>query len=215
MKKDTDQSSKTNSIRLTFFYVSVIAIFAGIAYSTVVNIERERRQREGFSGFVFTPAFRLSDGMKTDLLGSRHLANNSAELVDEAVMGTIENDQAEAIQSNGQVDGSAAVQKLPPAPSSTAPKSKKPHGYIAPGLVASLPASYKLDSRGRMVCEKNNDKPGKSEKDKPTHIDMECCLDPDEIPNPHCYYPRDKYGSLLDRYHNEKKDKFINRVKGK
>lgn len=93
-----------------------------------------------------------------------------------------------------------------------AAKPKLPSGYIAPGLKAGYPAIYKKDSQGRLVCPTKNDKPAKSKKDKPTHIDMECCLDPDEIPNPHCYYPREKYGKLLDRYNNEKKQLFIDRV---
>jgi hypothetical protein len=48
-----------------------------------------------------------------------------------------------------------------------------------------------------MVCAKKNDKPGKSNKGKSKHLDMECCLDPDEYPNPWCYYPPEKYGKYL------------------
>ncbi|MDH4329929.1 MAG: hypothetical protein OEV93_00015 [Candidatus Moranbacteria bacterium] len=59
------------------------------------------------------------------------------------------------------------------------------------------PVSYKLDSLGRFVCEKKNDKPGKSKKGKGKHLDMECCLDPDEYANPHCYYDPEKYGKYL------------------
>lgn len=62
---------------------------------------------------------------------------------------------------------------------------------------APKPVSYKKDSLGRRVCAKKNDKPGKSKKDKGKHLDMECCLDPDEYPNPHCYYSPDKYGKYL------------------
>lgn len=44
---------------------------------------------------------------------------------------------------------------------------------------------------GRRVCEHKNDKGNKSKQDgKDVHIDRECCLDPDEIPNPRCYYPK-------------------------
>ncbi|MDQ1284373.1 MAG: hypothetical protein QG620_721 [Patescibacteria group bacterium] len=63
-------------------------------------------------------------------------------------------------------------------------------------ITAPRPASYKM-SNGRMVCEKKNDHPGKSKKGKGRHLDMECCLDPDEYPNPHCYYPPEKYGKYL------------------
>ena len=58
-------------------------------------------------------------------------------------------------------------------------------------------AWYKRDDLGRKVCAKKNDKPGKSKKDKKKHMDMECCLDPDEYPNPHCYYDPGKYGKYL------------------
>lgn len=73
------------------------------------------------------------------------------------------------------------MKRLPPKPVITAPK----------------PVSYKIDSLGRMVCKKDNDKPGKSKKDKDYHLDMECCLDPDEDPNPWCYYDPVKYGEYL------------------
>jgi hypothetical protein len=59
------------------------------------------------------------------------------------------------------------------------------------------PVTYKRDSLGRMVCEKDNDKPRKSKQNKGMHLDMECCLDPDEYPNPHCYYDPAKYGKYL------------------
>lgn len=65
-----------------------------------------------------------------------------------------------------------------------------------PKVTAPMPASYKVID-GRLVCAKKNDKPSKSDKNKKKHLDMECCLDPDETPNPHCYYPLDKYGKYL------------------
>lgn len=44
---------------------------------------------------------------------------------------------------------------------------------------------------GRKVCEHKKDKGNHSKQDgKDVHIDRECCLDPDEIPNPRCYYPK-------------------------
>ena len=72
----------------------------------------------------------------------------------------------------------------PPAPKITAPKPV---------------ATTKRDAQGRMVCAKKNDKPAKSKQNKGKHLDMECCLDPDEYPNPWCYYPPEKYGKLLDK----------------
>lgn len=68
---------------------------------------------------------------------------------------------------------------------------------VVPKITAPKPASYKVDQFGRLVCEKKNDKPSKSDKGKGKHLDMECCLDPDEYPNPHCYYNPSKYGKYL------------------
>ena len=64
---------------------------------------------------------------------------------------------------------------------------------------APIPATYKKDHLGRKVCEKKNDKPGKSKENNKgkMHLDMECCLDPDEYPNPHCYYDPGKYGKYM------------------
>lgn len=67
---------------------------------------------------------------------------------------------------------------------------------VQPRITAPKPASYKIVN-GRIVCAKKNDKPGKSDKGKGKHLDMECCLDPDEYPNPHCYYDPVKYGKYL------------------
>lgn len=67
-----------------------------------------------------------------------------------------------------------------------------------PKITAPRPlAETKKDSHGRMICAKKNDKPSKSKQNKSKHLDMECCLDPDEYPNPHCYYPPEKYGKYL------------------
>lgn len=61
---------------------------------------------------------------------------------------------------------------------------------------APMPVSH-IVVDGRKVCAKKNDHPGKSNQSKGKHLDMECCLDPDEYPNPHCYYSEDKYGKYL------------------
>lgn len=75
---------------------------------------------------------------------------------------------------------------LPPPP----PRPAKPR------ITAPLPFVFKMVN-GRRVCNKDNDKPSKSRKYNYRHMDMECCLDPDEFPNPHCYYPPEKYGKYL------------------
>lgn len=58
-------------------------------------------------------------------------------------------------------------------------------------------ATLGRDALGRLVCVKKNDHPEKSDVHKHKHMDMECCLDPDEYPNPWCYYPVAKYGKYL------------------
>ncbi|MDD5652287.1 MAG: hypothetical protein PHX98_02695 [Candidatus Moranbacteria bacterium] len=73
----------------------------------------------------------------------------------------------------------------------------RPKPKPVPKITAPKPVSYKKDSLGRLVCAKDNDKPSKSKQNKGKHLDMECCLDPDEYPNPHCYYPPEKYGKYL------------------
>lgn len=65
-----------------------------------------------------------------------------------------------------------------------------------PKITAPMPVAA-IRVNGRLVCAKKNDHPFKSKKNKKKHLDMECCLDPDEYPNPHCYYPKDKYGKYL------------------
>jgi len=89
------------------------------------------------------------------------------------------------------------IQKPKPAPfsikkvaTSTKPKSAYPK------LSAPKPVSFKIVN-GRMVFAKKNDKPSKSKKTNKKHLDMECCLDPDEYPNPWCYYDPGKYGKYL------------------
>jgi len=64
-------------------------------------------------------------------------------------------------------------------------------------MAGPIPYVFDTDNLGRRVCNKSNDKPSKSDKGKGKHMDMECCLDPDEYPNPHCYYSPEKYGKYL------------------
>lgn len=90
------------------------------------------------------------------------------------------------------------------------PINRIPSTITKYGLVFSPPVEYKWDGFGRMVCIHDDDKPKISNKDKPVHKDMECCLDPDEFPNPYCHYPREKYGKVLDDF-NRKYEKFLRR----
>ena len=77
---------------------------------------------------------------------------------------------------------------------------KRPTPNISTRIKIAAPkpvAETARDSLGRMICKKKNDHPGKSDNGKGKHLDMECCLDPDEYPNPWCYYPPEKYGKWL------------------
>jgi len=64
------------------------------------------------------------------------------------------------------------------------PVAKSP---AKPRITAQRPVAAKVVG-GKLVCAKKNDKPRKSKKNKPGHLDLECCLDPDERPNPWCSY---------------------------
>ncbi|MFA5925652.1 MAG: hypothetical protein WC831_01850 [Parcubacteria group bacterium] len=65
----------------------------------------------------------------------------------------------------------------------------RPQSKPKPKITARKPVAAKLVN-GKLVCAKKNDKPHKSKKKshKPGHLDLECCLDPDETPNPWCTY---------------------------
>lgn len=82
----------------------------------------------------------------------------------------------------------------PPVLVETLPRSRMP---VKPA--AHFPELFKREN-GRLVCSVNHDKPHKSRRGKGRHMDMECCLDPDETPNPNCYYSPEKYGHLLKRF---------------
>ncbi|KKT33801.1 MAG: hypothetical protein UW19_C0005G0047 [Candidatus Moranbacteria bacterium GW2011_GWF2_44_10] len=62
---------------------------------------------------------------------------------------------------------------------------------------ARAAASQYIRVDGKRVCEKKNDKPHESKKNDKPHMDMECCPDPDEWPNPHCYYTPEQLSRML------------------
>lgn len=69
---------------------------------------------------------------------------------------------------------------------------------VVPVITAPKPsAPTKRGPGGKRVCAKKGDDPSRSDNTKKKHLDMECCLDPNEIPNPHCYYSKSKYGKYL------------------
>jgi len=64
---------------------------------------------------------------------------------------------------------------------------KNPNSIVIDISQAPPPASGKKVG-DRWVCAKKNDHPRKSTQGKGIHVDRQCCLDPDEIPNPWCDY---------------------------
>jgi hypothetical protein len=55
-------------------------------------------------------------------------------------------------------------------------------------ITAPKPVAKTKNVGGKRMCAHKNDKPKKSKTNKKKHMDMECCLDPDETPNPWCTY---------------------------
>lgn len=53
---------------------------------------------------------------------------------------------------------------------------------------------------GKRVCARKKDIVKKSKKNFKDHVDSECCLDPDEIPNSRCYYPQQRYAKAIQKY---------------
>jgi len=62
---------------------------------------------------------------------------------------------------------------------------------------APVPRAPTKRVNGKRVCEKKNDKSHDSKKTGKPHMDMECCPDPDEWPNPHCYYTPEQLSRML------------------
>lgn len=73
--------------------------------------------------------------------------------------------------------------KYVPVPKAVAPNSVRLHLSQTPSIAGEVKIV-----NGRPMCAKKNDKPKKSKQNKRAHIDRECCLDPDEVPNPRCVY---------------------------
>lgn len=69
------------------------------------------------------------------------------------------------------------------------PKKIKNPNSIRISLAEAPPIASEVEMiNGKGVCGKKNDKGKKSSKNPKGHIDRQCCLDPDEIPNPRCLY---------------------------
>ena len=98
---------------------------------------------------------------------------------------SVNNDFPELYPVAGSVLLTDIVRPETPKPKPTLPKITAPH-----------PVSFTVVN-GRLVCAKKNDHPSKSKQHKGRHLDMECCLDPDEYPNPWCSYDPGEYGKYL------------------
>ncbi len=88
----------------------------------------------------------------------------------------------------------------------------KHNNHIDYRHLAPKPVSAKRKN-GQWVCAKKHDHPHKSRVNNKgkTHLDMECCLDPDEYPNPWCTYSsknrkvsHHKFSTYLRKKHKKK-----------
>ncbi len=87
---------------------------------------------------------------------------------------------------------------------------KNPNSVKIPFAQAPPISAKTREENGRRVCEHKSDKGNKSKQDgKDVHIDRECCLDPDEIPNPRCYYPKLGANNSPDRVRGADGQKYI------
>ncbi len=95
--------------------------------------------------------------------------------------------QQEQSKASSETDGNTANETTAITVAVTTEKQTLPSR--APLNKADFPNTFKLEN-GKRVCEKKNDKPGFSKENNKgkKHMDMECCLDPDEIANPWCTY---------------------------
>ncbi|QQR78221.1 MAG: hypothetical protein IPJ68_04010 [Candidatus Moraniibacteriota bacterium] len=82
------------------------------------------------------------------------------------------------------------VKAAPSAPVKIPKQTKKPNQIVIPFSQAPPIASQVRKVNGKNVCAHKDDDPHKSYQGKKVHIDRQCCLDPDEIPNPRCHYPK-------------------------
>ncbi|MEI6650784.1 MAG: hypothetical protein WCL23_05135 [Candidatus Moraniibacteriota bacterium] len=86
-----------------------------------------------------------------------------------------------------------------PATPGLQPMKPAPIRFARPVRSAPYPNTYAVVN-GRLVCEKSNDHPSESDTHEKGHMDMECCLDPDEVPNPHCTYSSPIYAEMLKKF---------------
>lgn len=98
---------------------------------------------------------------------------------------------------DGEVFSGSSLERVPSVPKATALPTRR--GIVAQKRKDIPPLRIYKTVDGKRVCAKKDDHPSGSERYKKLHYDQECCLDPDEIPHPECYYPPEKYGKLLEK----------------
>jgi hypothetical protein len=189
--------------RFTFVF---FIIASGYCYFSVIDYEDDQELGDVFD------VFDMVEESEAEEITNYDVADNEDEVFveDEDVedgMGAMD-DEIEDFQTD--VVNEVDQVKVEPQKSEKTVQKKLPASISKYGLIFYPPHQYKKDDLGRMVCIHDKDKPKISTQNKPIHKDMECCLDPDEIPNPFCYYPREKYGKLLDDF-ERKKEKMLRR----
>jgi len=179
----------------------------------------------GFSVYIFkSDACTLEDNVaentvcpsvelrKLEGAQSAYLYEASGEVYTYTLIPTIPEDKFSLVSREGIVSqfeaalksfnfdpaaGVVSVADPPPPKSAVKSNSSRISAYV--GKPSEILAKTRTVN-GRKVCAKKNDKPAPSKNNPKWQVDGECCLDPYEIPNSRCYYPPEKYGSLIQKY---------------
>ncbi|EKD58345.1 MAG: hypothetical protein ACD_56C00146G0004 [uncultured bacterium] len=191
----------TDLSRFIFIFLFFLGVFVVIRTLSLRNGGSE------FSSWRFDGAHQERAGRTLGFVDQRDVFQQYQEKMIDYSELEIKNDES-IVEPEKESAKEVVSENLSPSENSQIAKTvvKKP----APKKPATigLPGPILSDVRivnGRNVCEHENDKPKKSKKTSKVHIDGECCLDPDEIPNSNCYYPQDKYGKLIQKYLNSQK----------
>ena len=136
-------------------------------------------------------------GSKSDgIIAEKVLAAESQKSEDAEV--SKNNYFAEEMKVSNTMSGAADSVKSLAIRTARAKKISRARAAEAARLRATpVPQASTKRVDGKRVCEKKNDKPHESKKNDKPHMDMECCPDPDEWPNPHCYYTPEQLSRML------------------
>ncbi|HOX10626.1 MAG TPA: hypothetical protein P5323_02400 [Candidatus Moranbacteria bacterium] len=172
------------AFQIPFF---VVFIVAGLGKSAEASAEETFYQKNIFYQNTFDnliPRQKLDDF---------NIADNKTQ-ADEALPGNILG--AETLENT--------VKNAPEKPAQQ-PIAKKAPVIITIGKPGPIAAKTEIRNGKRTCKDMKKDDPSKSKNNKKGHIDAECCLDLDETPNAHCYYPPEKYGKIIQKYLSKKK----------